>query len=190
MKRLIVLIFAVAMSQSVLADDVSDAISAALESYKAGDTSSALTSLDLASLKLRSMKSESIAKLMPEALEGWTVVETNKESHAASAYGGMVLAGKSYEKTGSDLSIVVMTDSPLVQSTAMMFANPMMVKLSGDKMLDINGQKAILHLIGGTGSIHILLESRILITVDGNNVKQEELEKYASGINFDELIKL
>lgn len=190
MKKVFVFLLAIAISQTVIADEISDAISAALESYNAGETSAAIEKLDFAANKLKQIKSESITKLLPDPMESWSIVENNSDSHMASAFGGMVMAGKDYIKGQSKVSIIVITDSPMVQSTAMMFANPMMVKLSGDKVIDINGKKAILHYMQGNGKISILLDEKILISVDGSNVKQEDLEKYAAGVNFEELLKL
>ncbi len=190
MKRILGFILAIAISQSVFADEISDAISAALESYNAGNNSEAIAKLDFASQKLREVKSQSLTQLLPDPLKGWKIVDNSNESYAASAYGGLVMAGKEYSKGDSQVNIVVITDSPIVQSTAMMFANPMMVKLSGDKIIDINGEKAILHFMEGDGKISILLEGKILISVDGSQVSIDDLKKYAAGVNFEELLKL
>ena len=77
----------------------------------------------------------------------------------------------------------------MMQTMTMMFSNPLFASSSG-KLELINGQKAIVDYKETSGNVNIVIGSNLLITVEGNNVKKEDLMAYADKIDMDKLTKL
>ena len=79
------------------ADEISDTLQSALDAYSKGDAAYALEELDYARQLLLELKTEALARFLPEAPEGWTR-EINSEMNAGLAMmGGGTGAEASYE---------------------------------------------------------------------------------------------
>lgn len=101
--------------------------------------------------------------------------------------GGGIAISRSYRKGDATVDISIVSDSPLLSSIMMMFSNPMF--LGGNKLVTINGERAV-EVQGSNGvpeELKFVLNSRILITVDGNQCTKEELNAYAKGLDFEAL---
>jgi hypothetical protein len=85
-----------------------------------------------------------------------------------------------------------MTDSPMLQNMMMMFSNPMMAASSGGKLEKIKGYKAIVNYSSSDeeGEITMVIDNRILLTIQGNHIHKNELKNYAEAIDFDKLENL
>jgi hypothetical protein len=171
------------------ADDVTDAINEALQSYQAGKYSDAMTSLNYASQLIGQKKGGDLQSLLPQPLAGWEAEEATSQAVGAAMLGGGVTTERTYNKGSSSVRIQIVADSPLIQSMMMMFSNPMMAGADGGKMEKISGEKAIVKYNAPQkdGNINIVVANRFLVTLDGNDVSLEDLKAYAGKIDFKKL---
>jgi len=93
-----------------------------------------------------------------------------------------------YTKDDSSIDVNIVSDSPMIQSLAMMLNNPMMMSGSGQKLIRVQGNKAALEWEGSGGSINVLIMGSVLVTVEGYEVTEDDLVQYAEAVNYD-LIK-
>nr|CAA6829219.1 MAG: Unknown protein [uncultured Thiotrichaceae bacterium] len=179
-------LFLAAATVPAIADDVTDSIDEASEAYKSGDVATAVESLNYAVQLLQQMKGDSLAKLLPEPLDGWEAKEAEATAVGAAMFGGGLTAERSYTKDKSRMKIQVVTDSPVLQGMLAMFTNPMFAASSGGKMTKINKQKAIVKMdkSGTGGEIQMVVKNRYMVTLDGSRVTKDELIEYAEAIDF------
>jgi hypothetical protein len=171
------------------ADDVSDTIESALSAYKKGEFSSAAEDLSYALELIKQKKGENLKDYLPEPLSGWSAEEAQSQTAGAAMMGGGTTVSRSYTKGNSRIQIEVMTDSPMMQSFAMMFSNPMFATADGGKLIRVNRQKAVekYDKAGRSGDIKMLVSNRFMITVNGSDVSEEVLEEYAKAIDLRKL---
>jgi hypothetical protein len=170
-------------------DPVMKTINEAVQHYKDGKYSAAVTGLDYASQMIRQKKGEALGKLLPEPLAGWTAKQADSKAMGTAMFGGATTAQRQYIKDNSTITVRYSTDSPMMQSMMMMFSNPIFASSAG-KLELINGQKAIVDYKETSGTINIVIGNTLLITVEGNNVKREDLMAFATKIDMDKLAKL
>jgi hypothetical protein len=74
----------------------------------------------------------------------------------------------------------------------MMLSNPMLASSDGGKLRKIKNQKAVVKYneINKTGEIQIVVVNRFLVTINGNNVSENELVEYAMAVNYLKLSRL
>jgi hypothetical protein len=175
---------------SLRADDVTDSIDEAVKAYKDGDYAMAASSLDGAAQLIRQKRAESFTKHFPAAPSGWTAEDATSEAVGAAMFGGGITAERRYAKGESEVTMKLVTDSPMMSAMMMMMNNPMMLG-SGDsgKLERIKGQKALVKYDGGdkSGEINIAVAGTLLITITGNNVTAAELKSFAEAIDYSKL---
>ena len=91
----------------------------------------------------------------------------------------------------SQITIEIITDSPMLQSMVMMFSNPAYASADGGKLTKIEKQKAVIKYkpSNKNGDINIVVAKKYLVTVKGRKVKESDLVDYASAINYKKLKK-
>ncbi len=176
----------------VFADDVTDAINEALNSYNSGEHSNAVQSLNYASQLILQKKGEKLEALLPQPLSGWEVENSTSQAMNTGMMGGGITAERQYRKADSSVTLQMVTDSPLLQSMMMMFANPMFATSDGGKLEKIAGQKAIVKYDADAkeGEIQIVVNNRFLITINGYDVSKNDLTAYAQAIDYNKLSAL
>ncbi|WP_051284128.1 hypothetical protein [Desulforegula conservatrix] len=186
----VILIVGMFCSGYVFADEVTDSINEGLEHYKKGNHAEAVNSLNFASQKIAQLKAEKIKTLLPKPLDGWKAEEPSSQASGAAVFGGGVSAeGKYSKKDKGSVSVKFVTDSPMLQSMMMLFSNPMFATSDGGKLEKINNQKAIVKFDAAnkSGNINIVVANKILVTVEGNDITQDDLMAYAKAVNYDQL---
>jgi hypothetical protein len=188
---LIVFLF-ICLPIAAVADDVTDSINEALEQYKKGEYAGAMGSLNYASQLIGQKKGEALEALLPKELPGWTPEKATSQAAGAAMFGGGITAERIYRKDDRDVTVSIITDSPMLQGLMVMFNNPMFATADGGKLEKINGQKAIVKYDaeGKNGEIQMVIANRFLVKVSGNNVEQQDLKEYASAIDFNKLAGL
>ena len=174
------------------ADEVTDSINEGLENYKKGNYAEAVSSLNFASQKIAQLKADKIKTLLPKPLSGWTTEEPSSQATSSAVFGGGVSAEGKYKKKEGVVTVKFVTDSPMLQSMMMLFSNPMFATSDGGKLEKINNQKAIVKFdaAGKSGNINIVVANKILVTVEGNDITQDDLMAYAKAVNYDQLAAL
>jgi hypothetical protein len=186
---IVLTLFFVAWTTCLHADEVTDSISEALENYKDGHYSDAVASLNYASQLIQQKKGEDLTPILPEALKGWTAEDASSQAMGAAMMGGGVTAERRYFREDSSINIQIITDSPILQGVMMMLSNPMFAASDGGKVQRINQQKAVVKYqqADRSGSIQIVVANRFLVTIEGSDVKKEDLETYAKAIDYKKL---
>ena len=182
------LALALVVAAPVAADEIIDQINQAIELYQAGDFAGAAGELEFAAAQIRQLRAGEISAALPEPLPGWTGEEAETASMGASMFGGGTTANRSYYKDEGNADVSIVTDSPMLQSLAMMLNNPMILSGSGQKLIRVAGNKAALEWDDDSGSINVVVMGSVLVTVNGSNITQDELMAYAEAVDY-KLIK-
>lgn len=165
------------------ADEIEDAIEAALEAYRAGDIATTREELGYAQQLLAQRRADALSGLLPEPLQGWT--REVDENAGAAAFGGGVAASATYRRDGETVEIQIVADNQMVAAMAAMFANPAMMGAAG-RVKRINRQKVVL---APDGEIQALIDGRVLVTISGS-APIEEKEAYFAAIDLERLKEL
>jgi hypothetical protein len=117
--------------------------------------------------------------------------DVKSQATGAGFLGGMISAKRKYKKDKSSVTVEIITDSPALQSMVMMFSNPAYAPADGGQITKIKGQKAIIkyHPSQKSGEINIVVAKQYLISVEGQNINQNDLVDYASEIDYKKLKK-
>jgi hypothetical protein len=111
-----------------MADEIADALRAALEAYEAGDSAGAHEEAEYATQLLAQQKAAGLTGFLPEALQDWTRTVGESQAHASVMFGGGMTAEATYtHPDGLEVAIQLLADSPM----AAMFANPAMMGMLG-----------------------------------------------------------
>jgi len=173
-------------------DEVTEAIDEALQSYKEGKFSEAMTGLNYASQLIGQKKGGDLQSFLPKPLDGWEASEATSQASGAAMLGGGVSAEGRYNKDPASVTVQIITDSPMLQGVMMMFNNPMMAGADGGKLQKIAGEKAIVKYDARqkSGEIRLAIANRFLVTVEGDEVSLEDLKAYAGKIDYKKLAAL
>jgi hypothetical protein len=151
---------------TVRADEVTDTLQSALESYEAGDVAYALEELAYAQQLMMAMKADGLAAFLPPAPDGWTM-EINTEMNAAMAMMGGGTGAEGRYTNGSDSFTITLTaDSPMVGMFAGMFGNAAMLAAGGAKTIRVGRER----FMDQDGQLTGLIENRILVQANGASV--------------------
>ena len=174
------------------ADEIEDAITEALQQYKNGAYSEAMTTLNYAAQLVGQKKGGKLESFLPQPLAGWSAEEASSQAAGAAGFGGGVTAERRYTKDEASVSVKIVTDSPMLQGMMMFLSNPMFATADGGKLEKINGQKAIVKYDAAnkSGNINLVVDNRMLVTLEGNGASLEDLKKYATGIDYKKMAEL
>jgi hypothetical protein len=180
----LVLVTAVTLSMAhkARADDIADAIQAALEAYQAGDVNAAKEELDFASQLLSQAKAAGLADFLPEPLDGWERSEAESQAVGSAMMGGGLSASAAYTNGDTRVEIEMLADNPMVAAMAGMFSSTATMGAMGT-VKRINRQTVILT---NDGELQALINNRILIQVRGD-APVEDMEAYFAAIDMDAL---
>lgn len=164
------------------ADDIEDAIQAALEAYQAGDVNAAKEELDFASQLLSQAKAAGLADFLPAPLDGWERSEAESQAVGSAMMGGGLSANAAYTNGDKRVEIEMLADNPMVAAMAGMFSSTATMGAMGT-VKRINRQTVILT---NDGELQALVNNRILIQVRGD-APVEDMEAYFAAIDMDAL---
>lgn len=176
----------------VFADEVTDSITQGLEQYNKESYTEAMTSLNYASQKIGQIKADSMKVLIPQPLAGWTGDEVESQAAGTAMFGGGLSAEGRYHKGDQNVTVKIVTDSPLLQSMMMLISNPMFATSSGGKLEKIKNQTAIVKYEAQAkrGDINVVVAGKVLVTVEGNEVSQDDLMAYAKAVDYEKIAAL
>ena len=170
---------------AAIADEVTDAIEQGRTAYSAGDLAKAKEALDLASQLIGRKNAETLGKLLPAALPGWTADEIQIAA-VGSVGAGVSSASRRYENAAGDQIEVQMTgDSAVIAQFANMLSNPQVAGAMG-KIVMVGGARALQSM---DGDIHMVIANKCLVAVQGNGSVSDKLA-YARAIDVATLSKM
>lgn len=164
-RLLLPVVFAVGFSTApVRADDVSDALQAALDAYTAGNLAKTSESLTLAVQGISAKQNALLAALLPAAPAGWTATPTADFAQGFGIMGGGAGAEVRYDNADQSQSFTMsfVADNPMVASMGAMLGNAQMMAMMG-KVVKIGDQA----LLQTDGNLSTLVNSRVLFQAQG-----------------------
>ena len=106
--------------------------------------------------------------------------------------GGLSAEGRYHKGDQGSVTVKIVTDSPLLQSMMMLISNPMFASSSGGRLEKINGQTAIVkyETQEKRGDINVVIAGKVLVTVEGNDVSQDDIMAYAKAVDYDKILAI
>ncbi|PWK60839.1 hypothetical protein [Roseicyclus mahoneyensis] len=147
------------------ADDITDALTAAIEAYEAGDIADALDEMAYAEQLLQGLQAQGLSALLPEALEGWTRTINAEAGNAMAVFGGGFSAEASYAGPGGNFTLTLMADNPMVMQMGGMLGNRAMMAMMGE-IVRINRE----NFVNQDGELIGLIGGRVLIQASGGAI--------------------
>jgi hypothetical protein len=167
-----------------LADEFTDVVESALSAYADGDVSIAMEELDYALKLLREQKAASLANFLPDALPGWTRALDDDLSESGGAamamLGGGTAAAATYTGPDSELTMTLMTNSPMIGGMAAMISG--LSSMGGGKTIRINRQQFGV----ADGEVQGVIDGRVLVSVTGD-ASLEDKQTYIERLDFEAL---
>jgi len=164
------------------ADEITDEIKSALQSYQAGNISEARSNLEFAIQLLAQKKAGDLVSALPAPLPGWKA-EDEQSAAPMGLFGGGISATRTYRKDDREVRISVVGDSPMLQAVAAMIDNPSIISVSGSRVKRVGGQKVI---ITSDGEFR-LTAGKMMLTIDGN-ANEKDKETYLQKIDIEKLL--
>lgn len=159
-------VFAVGFSAAtpVRADEISDALQAALDAYNGGNLAKTSESLTLAVQGISAKQNALLAALLPAAPAGWTATPTADFAQGFGIMGGGAGAEVRYDNADQSQSFTMsfVADNPMVASMGAMLGNAQMMAMMG-KVVKIGDQA----LLQTDDNLSTLVNSRVLFQAQG-----------------------
>ena len=171
---------ALALPLQAQADDITDALTAAITAYEAGEIGDALDELAYAEQLLQGLQAQGLMEFLPTALPGWTREVDPDAASAVAIFGGGAIAEASYTGPGTSFTVTLMADNPMVMQMGAMLGNRAMMAMMGT-IVRVNGE----NFVNQHGEILGLIDGRILVQASGGSV--DDMIAHLEEIDFDTL---
>ncbi len=170
---LLLVLLSLAVALPAAADEISSQLEKGLKLYEQGKIGQAVIEIEFALSQLKQKKAEALGKIFPEPPSGWTAQKPKSSSAGAGLLGGGISASRRYQDGGKGrVKIEVITDSPLIQSLAIMLSNPMFLQSGkAGRLVRLQGHKAVLKEQEERAELQALLEGKVLLRITARRVK-------------------
>jgi hypothetical protein len=178
------------MSTAIMADEIEDQIQAGLKAYQDKEYKIAVDELKYAMAQLEKLALNDNQKLLPTALDGWTMkMDDGTTQTAMSMMGGGTSIGANYTRGSENIHLQIIANSPMISVIGMMINNPMMASMDENtKPYRYNRIKGVKKTEGNKTEITLLLVGQIMIRIDGENLQDDAvLEQYLDKIDMKAL---
>lgn len=178
------------MTTLLNADDIEDQIQAGLKAYQDKDYKIAVDEIKYALAGLEKLALNDNQKLLPPALDGWSMqVDDGTVQSAMSMMGGGTSIGANYTRTNESIHIQIIANSPMIAMVGMMINNPMMASVDENtKPYRYKRIKGVKKTEGNNTEITLLLVGQIMVRVTGENLQDTAvLEQYLDKIDMNAL---
>ncbi len=171
------------------ADEVEDALNAALKAYKEGKTAEAGTAIQTAQKLINAKAGLSLAAALPDMIGAWKGGKV--ESKSLDGIGGGQAVERSYRQGSKEkgnekkITATITADSPLMNQVMGFLANPALGSLLGAKAKKIGDIDAM--MLPKQGLLQMIVANRYLVAVQAKKLTEEELIEVASGVKVDVL---
>lgn len=185
---------AVAIGQSVRADEVTDQLEAARKAYESGELRSAVDTLNFAIAKIQEQVTARLLQLLPEPLPGWQADAAQSESGGLAAMiTGTNLSRRYYRPDGAEVNLSLMADSPLLPMLTMFLSSPFMMQADpGTKPYSLKGQRGMLKHSPDSNDYEasLMVGNRILVQGKGTGLPDEKaVQEYLEALDLDAIQK-
>jgi hypothetical protein len=174
---------AVLLPMPAAADDITDALNAAIEAYEAGDMQDALAETAYATQLLNEVQSEGLAGFLPACASRLDAGGVGRARHGLGFMGGGSAAEAEYTGPGGSFTIMMVADNPMVGAMAGMLGNASVMASMG-RIERINGES----FLNANDELSGLIGGRVLIQADGGSV--DDMKAHLEQVDFDALADL
>lgn len=171
------------MPAPAFADDITDALNAAIAAYEAGDIQDALEETAYATQLLNDLKSEGLEAFLPGPLPGWTREVSEEAAQGLGFMGGGSSAEADYTGPDGRFTIVMVADNPMVGAMAGLLGNATIMATMG-RIERINGES----FLNADNELSGLIDGRVLIQASGAPV--EVMAEHLKQVDFEALAEL
>lgn len=163
-KVLAILGVTLALALPAAADEVSDALQAALTAWQSGDIGTAGAQVTIAQQAIQGQQSARMAALLPPAPEGFTRTDTEDFAQGFAIAGGGSGAEANYANADGSVSfkMSLVADNPVVAAMGAMLGSEQMMAMMG-KVEKVGDQA----LLSQDGSLSALVANRVLFQASG-----------------------
>jgi hypothetical protein len=166
------------------ADEIEDALTAALEAYRAGDVDAAKEEADFAATLLGQQKAAGLGDFLPAPFDGWTREDGDAQAMGAAMFGGGLAASATYTRDGETVEAQILADSPMVASMGAMLGSPAMMANLGE----VRRSGSHRYVVTGDGQAMALIGGRVMVQIDGSASTADKIA-YFEAIDLDALEK-
>lgn len=189
MKLKIKLIVAALLAISIgpaAADDISEQINQALQSYQKHDYAAASSALDAAGALLRQAAAEGWKAALPGPLAGWSADDAESTVVSTAIVGGGIQVSRTYRKNDLSVEISLIAESPMMETVGRLL-NSGIFSGEDSKLVVVDGRKMTY-----TKSDHsyATIVGKAVVTVKGEAVEDAVLRSYLKAVNFAEIEKM
>ncbi|MCZ6690941.1 MAG: hypothetical protein O7H41_15230 [Planctomycetota bacterium] len=156
----------------------------------------AVSELNLLVSLINKIRVDVVQAALPAAPAGWTAKNPSSDNVGMlAAFGGGFSVSRRYKKEGTDsqVTLVVMADSPLVSMFSAMLKNPMLLQAQGATLIKLGNQRAILEYEedNNSGEVKFLINANTaVVTVKGKQIEKSVLlGSFAKAIDIAALEK-
>ncbi|MBU1274557.1 MAG: hypothetical protein KJ720_04215 [Proteobacteria bacterium] len=188
------LLLLLSLAGPALADEISDQLNQGMKFYKDGKISQAIGEIEFALAQLKQKKAEALGQIFPEPPSGWTAEKAEGQAAGGAMFGGGISASRNYKNSSrGQVKIQVISDSPLIQSVAMMLSNPMFLQGGKQgKLVRFQGHKALLKDQGDRAEFQALIDNKVLVQLNARGVQNaaQVVQDFAGKLDLAKLKEL
>ncbi|NEX21519.1 hypothetical protein G3480_14575 [Thiorhodococcus mannitoliphagus] len=172
------------------ADEVIDQIDTAKKAYESGELRSAVETLNFAVAKIQEQMTESLLKLLPEALDGWTADPPESQSGGMAAMiTGTTLSRRYARADGAEVTLNLMADSPMMPMLTMAMSMPFVMQSNQDmKTYSFKGHRGMVEHAADTTDyeVTLMVGNRLVIQGQGSQLEDiASIEAYLERLDLD-----
>jgi hypothetical protein len=185
LKSLRLLLIAVCSYSIATADEIEDALKAALSAHQQGKTADVQTALRRAQELMAAKETTGLQAVLPPQIADWKGGKIETQSLESA---GTVLR-RNYKKGSKELgdekkgTVLLTLDSPAVDKLTGFLSKPELAALLGNEAVTLpNGIQGIYNK--KVGLMQFLLKKKQMLAIEGKKLKKDELLTLAKGVNY------
>jgi hypothetical protein len=194
MKKIFFLLAICMISLAVTGQEFNTQLASARTAYKAGKLDESRFAMEQMLQEIDMMVGKEVLKILPAKLEDKAAISGSDNVSGASGFFGVVIH-REYGTPEKNISIEIISNSPLVTSLNAMLSLPLIGGAGGDsKVIRISGYKALLNKVSGENEkddfeIQLPLNTA-LITLRAPGYTQDQVVKIANTLPVAQIAKM
>lgn len=179
---------------SAAADEVTDQLDTAKQLYESGELRKSIETLNFAVAKIQEQVTAGLLQLFPEPLDGWNAdVAESQSGGIAAMITGTTLSRRYVRDDGSEVTLTLMADSPMMPMLTMAISMPLMMQSNQDmKAYSLKGERGMMEHTAGTQTYKatVMVGNRLLVQGEGTGLADVgPLEQYLQALDLDAIQK-
>ena len=176
------------------ADEVTEQLDTARKAYDSGDLRVAIDTLNFAVAKIRELETARLLVLLPEPLPGWQADPAQSETAGlASMIAGVNLTRRYFRQDGSEVTLNLTADSPLLPMLTMFLTSPFMMQADPTaKPYAFKGQRGLIKHDPKSSDyeVTLMIGNRILVQGKGTGLPDgAAVQQYVESLDLTAIQK-